>query len=625
MKRWPPISPFLLALVPVATFYERYFGSYPLADLLSTGGALLALSGAIFLLAWLLLRRAHAAAILAWACLAVFFAYYPVLEALWPGPASPTPPAHAGALALLLAAVAWIGRRLRRSTGQLENPNRILTIMSLGMLLVPAVQLAQRHADPAETGGSARHAEAALPIASRRPHPLPNVYLIVLDRYADRDTLSRRFDLDNTAFYQALRDRGFYVAEHSRSNYLKTAQSLASLLNFEFLDGLTDELGREHSDWHPLYERIRNHAVARFLRSQGYRYVHAGSWWWPTRDNPHADVNVNPYRLPPEVLDTARRSPLYPVAAWLQLPLFDMRMQQWLRIRHQLGELRRMAATTEPTFFFAHMLVPHDPHIFDEDGSFVTWEKDFRGGEEDSYRRQVLYMNREIGTLIDHILAVSATPPVIVLMSEEGTFPVRYRDDVLHFDWRHATPAELREKTGILHAFYLPCGRADELHSALSPVNTFRVIFNACFGADLQQLPDLVFAHTVEHRPYDFFDVTQTLGAMSEPHLDESPLDPAVPRRAEEVTLLLRAVVVVAADGAARVRRQHGAAGQALRGAVEMTVEDGNEVDRHKARQHLVSIERPIANPVAQRKMREQDGGLSRIEPRETRVQPAQR
>ena len=45
----------------------------------------------------------------------------------------------------------------------------------------------------------------------------------------------------------------------------------------------------------------------------------------------------------------------------------------------------------------------------------------------------------------------------------------------------------------------------------LTPVNAFRIIFNARFGADLELLPDHVYAHTDLRHFYDFLDITDRI------------------------------------------------------------------------------------------------------------------
>ncbi|HNU15983.1 MAG TPA: hypothetical protein PKI55_16155, partial [Chitinophagaceae bacterium] len=45
--------------------------------------------------------------------------------------------------------------------------------------------------------------------------PRPDVYLIVADEYAGNETLGKNFGFQNTAFTNALQERGFYIAQNS--------------------------------------------------------------------------------------------------------------------------------------------------------------------------------------------------------------------------------------------------------------------------------------------------------------------------------------------------------------------------------------------------------------------------
>jgi hypothetical protein len=52
---------------------------------------------------------------------------------------------------------------------------------------------------------------------------------------------------------------------------------------------------------------------------------------------------------------------------------------------------------------------------------------------------------------------------------------------------------------------------AEGFHDAITPVNAFRVIFNARFGTDLPLLPDVTLSHTDLYHFYDMFDITDRL------------------------------------------------------------------------------------------------------------------
>jgi len=73
---------------------------------------------------------------------------------------------------------------------------------------------------------------------------------------------------------------------------------------------------------------------------------------------------------------------------------------------------------------------------------------------------------------------------------------------------QQATPGELREKVSILNAYYLPGADTQAVYPSISPVNSFRVVFNLYFGTNLSPLTDRTFAHENDRHPYTWFEVT---------------------------------------------------------------------------------------------------------------------
>jgi len=104
--------------------------------------------------------------------------------------------------------------------------------------------------------------------------------------------------------------------------------------------------------------------------------------------------------------------------------------------------------------------------------------------------------------------------PIILLLSDEGPWPNGYRYNERAFDWTAATSSELKQKFGILNAVYLPAKTAQEVgfHSAITPVNEFRVLFNAYFGLDLPLLPDRNYIWPNQSDIYTYLDVTDKVG-----------------------------------------------------------------------------------------------------------------
>lgn len=346
--------------------------------------------------------------------------------------------------------------------------------------------------------------------------PLRDIYYLIFDRYPNRATLLDYYDFDNEPFLEYLTGKGFYVTDESYANYPKTAYSMASTLNLMHLEELTEKLGRESDDWTPMFELTRRHEAGRFLKSQGYQYVHSGSWWQGTRGSPLADREYHVGGLSEFSKRLMDCSLLYPLG--IMTGLYDLRMQHWEGIHFQFDLLESLEPD-RPTFVLAHLLIPHPPYVMDRDGSYVSLSQEEERNRRENYLNQLIYTNHRLERLFDSLLQRyenSGRPlPIILLQSDEGPYPVRYEASEADFNWRYATTDELREKFGILNAYFLPERTPEVLHPSFSPVNSFRLVFNLYFGTELELLPDRSYAFTDYQRLYDFFDVTDRLKATA--------------------------------------------------------------------------------------------------------------
>jgi hypothetical protein len=305
-----------------------------------------------------------------------------------------------------------------------------------------------------------------------------------------------------------------------------TVLSRASSLNISYLDPLQAAVGRDSGNWRPVYQWIREPRVVRFLRSQGYRYVHVGSWYWPTEMNPSADRNVNFYTTVPRAMMRFLDNDL--LAPWRQLaplPALDERAQQYYRVPRQIDEVIAHAGDAGPTFTFIHILVPHPPYVFARDGSWVSLDEEGHRTLSTNYINQVVAANGMATRLIEGILAKARTPPVIILQGDEGPYPEGTSG--VHYNWHTASVPALREKSGILNAYLLPGYRGSDLYPTISPVNSFRVVLNTYFGTGLPLLADRVFAHESESAPYSFTELTATLNPPKRAAAESASAPPA--------------------------------------------------------------------------------------------------
>jgi hypothetical protein len=64
-----------------------------------------------------------------------------------------------------------------------------------------------------------------------------------------------------------------------------------------------------------------------------------------------------------------------------------------------------------------------------------------------------------------------------------------------------------KEGMRILNAIYMPRKNYDILYDSITPVNTFRVIFNSYFSQNYELLDDRNY-NSFEFAPYSFTDIT---------------------------------------------------------------------------------------------------------------------
>jgi hypothetical protein len=68
----------------------------------------------------------------------------------------------------------------------------------------------------------------------------------------------------------------------------------------------------------------------------------------------------------------------------------------------------------------------------------------------------------------------------------------------------------LKERMSILNTFFLPECDAEQLYYAsVTPVNNFRILFDACFGGNNGLLEDRSYNSSYQS-PYDLTDITSS-------------------------------------------------------------------------------------------------------------------
>src|SRR4030095_391158 len=97
----------------------------------------------------------------------------------------------------------------------------------------------------------------------------PDVYVIIADGYAGKKEMEQVLGFDNTLFESQLKQRGFFIADSSLSNYNYTPFSMASLFSMDYLQQLEGR-NKSGNDRQICYRAINKNPVTDFFNNNGY-------------------------------------------------------------------------------------------------------------------------------------------------------------------------------------------------------------------------------------------------------------------------------------------------------------------------------------------------------------------
>ena len=345
---------------------------------------------------------------------------------------------------------------------------------------------------------------------------LPDIYYIIVDAYARQDILEQVYGFNNQPFLDSLRDRGFYVGDQSRSNYNMTEFSMASSLNMRHLDGLGLT---EFKTRLPMRELIRQNLVTSSLKESGYTTIAFETGKSETECN-NFDQYIPFGKALCDYQDVLYHGTPLPALFEMTGAIRSAARRHGDRVLFMFDRLPSVAQKeAKPAFVFCHMLAPHPPFLFGSDGQEIDVHGHYLLADwvgftsrfnfdlnvyRDAYRDQVAFINEKLIQMVDAIQQ-SNRSSIIIIQGDHGPrmgFGHR-RDQWESCEWRY------RESFSILNAI---CMHEDArptsqsmFYPAMTPVNTFRIIFNELFDSNLQMESDASYHES----KYTFADLTK--------------------------------------------------------------------------------------------------------------------
>jgi hypothetical protein len=493
--KFVPWHPLLFAAFPIISLLAYNFAEIQATDILRSLFVSVLITSLLLFLLNSFFHNWHKAALIITLALILFFSYGHVYNYL----------KQLNLLAIgrhrLLAPVwlvifgttAWWAINTKRDLKIFTN---VLNVIVLVALIIPTIQIYMSYREDSQKIPVDK-SDPSIQLRVNEGETPPDIYYIVLDAYSRDDVLLELFDHDNTTFLNELTEIGFYVAHCSQSNYAQTRLSLATALNSNYIEELDPKYSGDSRSRAGMSSFIKSSVTRQLLEDLGYTTVayETGFKWTEIGD---ADIYLSPNSIAGSFLDAT--GGLNKFEAMLISNsggrfIFDVAtllpyyIQQKLNYPNQihrervlfvLDNLEKLPTIPGPKFVFAHIVSPHPPYVFGPNGQVI----DKVDKEMYRYRDQIIYLNSRLIPLLKNIIKTSEIAPIIIVQGDHG-----------------AVNTVKEERMAILNAYYLPNGGNNLLYENITPVNTFRVLFNYYFGTNLELLDDTVY-YSRYYKPY---------------------------------------------------------------------------------------------------------------------------
>ena len=331
---------------------------------------------------------------------------------------------------------------------------------------------------------------------------LPDIVVILLDGHGREDLLATNYGEDISDFTAALESRGLEVSPRSRSNYMNTQLTLASMFNAAHVSDMTLPGQTDASYSAGLRVSLDRNRAFEVMRSLGYG-IGAVSPGYEGVALRTADVLLDGGQVSEleSVLigNSAIEPALNAVAADALADQARDRVRWNLDAANWLPGASVASRIGRPYFMFVHVPAPHFPYLFDRSGApnpdrpvvvmggSATPSAPNPGATADiarAYAEQVAFIDGLAISTIDQVIAGVSSSAVIIVMADHGP-------DV-HIDWDHLGTTDSRERFAILFAARTP-GFSRLFGDAPTPVNLFPILLNTYAGSGLPQQSDSSF------------------------------------------------------------------------------------------------------------------------------------
>ncbi len=327
----------------------------------------------------------------------------------------------------------------------------------------------------------------------------PDIYFFVFDEYTNNETLQKLWNYNNDTITNWLLSSGFHLPAKPSANYSFTIYSVSSTFNMNYIDPKKGSDGTIPLNVLQANESLSDNETFNILKKENYDIHFLAPFDNKIETTPThffdyiSNKQIQAQTLPGVFAESELWSSI--AAKFFngedKSSLYAKSLQEKYQIIRSTVE--KIKSTTDsnvnrkPHFVYGHLMVPHEPHMFDKAGKFLTYDEYLKSNAFNTYTPQITYGNSLMKEIVSYIKQHNKRNTIIIIEGDHG-FRGFIEDGI---DWFNRTPDSLKRYfLPNFNAVYFPDGNYSKIYDHISPINTFRVLFDQFFHQNFPMLKD---------------------------------------------------------------------------------------------------------------------------------------
>ncbi len=319
----------------------------------------------------------------------------------------------------------------------------------------------------------------------------PDIYFLVFDAMASSKSVQTTTGKSISDLDSFLLGKGFYLANNARANYNWTIHSVSTTLNMDYLPPWIAPVMDDLKVYFWGSSSFKDNSLFRILQKENYKIssyqpISFDNTQWPGESyfnnlkKYHYSFKTLPGRIYKDIFWNYSRINIDFIHNY-QLDLINKRSLGKKKYFDTTISLVKESCsqTGKPKFVYGHFMLPHDPYVFDSTGKLKSPEKTIvKNSQEDlnGYYEQLRFATTVIRELVTYIQTNNKKNTIIIVAGDHGFKTKEARVNGYTFN--------------NYSAFYFPDRQYHSLYDSITPVNTFRLVLNKYFQANLSLLKD---------------------------------------------------------------------------------------------------------------------------------------